>query len=82
MLRTTVRLNSTLLNQAKKLAMERHTSLTAIMAEGLRHVLSLSRANKSSYKLVKLKVFKGTGLRPGVHLDSRSELLDRMDGLA
>jgi len=78
-MRTTVRLDDVLLAEAKKCAADRNTSLTAVIEDALREVLS----RKSPVAPVKgkfsLPTFKGRGLKPGVDLDNTAALLDVME---
>jgi len=79
-MRTTVRLNDSLLTKAKKMALERGTTLTALIDEGLRYVLSLKGKQQAKVRrYTKLKTVKGTGVCENVELDSYASLLDRMD---
>ena len=78
-MRTTIRLDEQLLARAKKAAVESGTTLTAIIEEALREKLA-RRQQRDSRRRVRLKTFKGTGLRPGVDLDDTAALLDLMDG--
>jgi hypothetical protein len=77
-MRTTVRLDEDLLRQAKRLAAEKGTTLTALIDQGLREILS--RGDKApAHKRVSLPTFKGRGLQPRVDLDDTSALLDLME---
>jgi hypothetical protein len=78
-MRTTVRLNDNILRTAKKVAVERHTTLTALIDAGLRYILSLSSETSSPKKNIKLKTVKGSGLKAGVNFDSNSSLLEKME---
>jgi predicted DNA-binding ribbon-helix-helix protein len=80
-MRTTVRLNEHLLDEAKKMAAKRGQTLTALIEEGLRQILQSSKKSASKPH-VKLMTFKGDGLSAGVDLDHTSELLDLMDDRA
>lgn len=77
-MRTTVRLDEHLLAEAKKRAAESGTTLTAVLEQALRESLARRSAVPKS-RPVRLKTFKGTGLRPGVDLDDSAALLDLMD---
>lgn len=79
-MRTTIRINPRLLAEAKKLAAERGTTLTAIIEDSLRQALSHSEPSPRRTKF-RFPTFKGTGVHPGVDLDDTSSLLDRMEGL-
>ena len=75
-MRTTVRLDDSLLNQAKREARRRHVTLTALIEQGLRLVLAQSRT-KSPRKRVALPVSRArVGVLPGVDLNDSSALSD------
>lgn len=78
MMRTTVRLNDDVLIQAKKLAAETGSTLTAIIEDALRRTLA-ARREKARTKAPKFTTFGGRGLRPGVDLDDSAALLDLME---
>jgi hypothetical protein len=79
-LRTTIRLEESLIEQAKAEAARRNTTLTSLIEEGLHRVI------KDAYKPVKRKkivvpVSKRTGgTWPGIDINNSAELLDIMDG--
>jgi hypothetical protein len=76
-MRTTVRLDDALLDQAKREAARRHATLTALIEQGLRLVLVQSRSVRRR-KRVTLPVSKvGGGTLPGIDLNDTSRLLDR-----
>ena len=78
-MRTTIRLDDQLLVEAKKLAAERGTTLTAIIEDSLRQ--SLARTEPTSRRgKFHFPTFKGGGLQPHVDLDDSASLLDRMEG--
>ena len=76
-MRTTIRLDDALLDKAKRAALERGTTLTAVIEDALRRALAASPA--PSREPVSLPTFRGDGLRPGVDLDDTAALLDVMD---
>jgi hypothetical protein len=81
-MRTTINLPDDLILQAKKAALEAHTTLTEIVANALRVALAKPR-RKSRGNKTDLSTFtygKG-GVRPGVDLSDTSALLDLMDGI-
>ena len=78
-MRTTVRLNDNILRTAKKVAVERHTTLTALIDAGLRYILNLSLDKPRARKTIKLKTFGSGGLKMGVNLDSNADLLAKME---
>lgn len=79
-MRTTVRLEDALLEQAKGEAARRGKTLTALIEQGLRLALAEPRRKRVRPR-VKLPVCGlGGGVLPGVDLDDGSALLDRMEG--
>lgn len=60
------------------LALKTGRTLTAVIEDALKEALARHKAYKSK-KPVKLKTFKGTGLKPGVDLDNSAELLEIME---
>jgi len=78
-MRTTVRLNDQLLAEAKKRAAETGTTLTAVLEQALRESLA-RRSAPPRAKRVRLKTFKGSGVRARVDLDDTASLLDLMEG--
>jgi len=79
-MRTTIRLEDSLLEQAKREAARRGETLTALIERGLRLVLALPR-KRPRRKQVKLPVCrKGGGVLPGVDLDDSASLLDVLEG--
>ena len=79
-MRTTVRLDDALLDQAKREASRRGLTLTALLEQGLR--LTLAQARPAQHRTtVSLPVCRlGGGTCPGVDLDDSAALLDLMEG--
>jgi hypothetical protein len=77
-MRTTIYLPDDLLAQAKKLAAESRTSVTALIEDALKERLARRKRNPKS-KAVKLTTYGVGGLLPGVDLDDTSALLDLME---
>lgn len=77
-MRITIRLNDQLLISAKRLAHDTGTSLTAVIEDALRQLLT-RRAIKQPRNRVKLTTASGHGLRPGVDLDGSAALLAFME---
>ena len=76
--RTTIRLPTDLLRQAKKQAAQENRTLTSLIEEGLRLVLSHRSAKPR--RRVNLPVSKANGgTLPGVDIDDNSALLERME---
>jgi hypothetical protein len=79
-MRTTVRLDEGLLEQAKREARRRGTTLTALLEQGLRLMLRKPQSGARRTR-VQLSVSRATGgTLPGVDLDDTASLMDRMDG--
>ena len=80
-MRTTVRLDDALLDQARREAQRRGETLTALIEKGLR--LELAHAKPAPQRpKVAIPVFRGgKGLQPGVDLNNSAALLDIMEGL-
>lgn len=77
-MRTTVRLDEHLLAEAKKYAAESGRTLTALLEDALRDTLARRRARPKRAR-VRLKTFKGDGVRPGIDLDESAALLETME---
>lgn len=79
-MRTTITIDDALLTEAKERAARRGVTLRAVIEDAVRE--SFSRAREAhDRELPTLPTFRGTGLLPGVDLDSNSALLDLMDGI-
>jgi hypothetical protein len=78
MRRTTVRLDDKLLSDVKRHAAQTGRTVTAVIEDALRRTLAVER-DGSIARPKRLPVFKGTGLRSGVSLDSNAALRDAMD---
>jgi hypothetical protein len=79
-LRTTVRLDENLLENAKKQAALQNRTLTSLIEEGLRTVLASSRVPTPRKKVVLPVSRAGGGVMPGVNLNNSAELLDILEG--
>lgn len=77
-MRTTIRLDERLLREAKQFAARNGRTLTAVVDDALRQLLSRTAA-KPPRVAYRIRPFKGTGLAPGVDLDDSAALLDRME---
>ncbi len=80
-MRTTVRLDDGLLDQARREAERRGTTLTALIEHGLRLAILPPQPVARSAR-VRLPVSRArSGLIAGTDLDDSAALLDRMDGI-
>lgn len=78
-MRTTIRLDDTLLRRAKKHAAEQGATFTDVVHEALQAYLA--RPAAGSGRPLDLPVSGRGGLQPGVDLDDSARLYDLMDGL-
>lgn len=78
-MRTTVRLDDALLEQARKEAARRGTTLTALIEEGLKHALRQPHARANRAPIVLPECRAGGGTLPGIDLDDSAALLDRLE---
>lgn len=78
MMRTTIRLNERLLQEAKRHALETGRTLTALIEDALREALARARYG-GSRKVMHLETYRGGGLQPGVDLDDSASLLGLME---
>jgi hypothetical protein len=79
-MRTTVRLDDALLEQAKREASRRGETLTALIENGLRLVLSQRRTASRRPRVVLPVCRAGGGVLPGVDLNDSAALVDLMEG--
>jgi len=80
-MRTTVRLDDGLLDQARREAQRRGTTLTALIEQGLRLAILPPTPVERSAR-IRLPVSRArSGLIAGVDLDDSSAVLDRIDGV-
>ena len=78
-MRTTIRLDGPLLDEAKQYAAESGRTLTAVIEDALREALARRKQTVKRRK-VRLPTFPGGRLQPGADLDDTSALLDLMEG--
>ncbi len=79
-MRTTVRLDDRLLDQARREAARSGQTLTALIERGLRLVLARPHRSRER-RLVDLPVCtQGGGVLPGIDLDDSASLLDAVEG--
>lgn len=77
-MRTTVRLDDRLLAETKELAARSGRTLTAVIEDALREMLSRRKRGPEPAR-VELPTFSGSGLLPGVDLDDSASLLELME---
>ncbi len=78
-MRTTLQINDQIYHKAKQLAAKTHRTLTAVIEDALRETISRRAVLHPKSSRIKLPIFDGKGLQPGVDLDDNSALLDLMD---
>jgi hypothetical protein len=79
-MRTTIRLDDTLLDRARREAERRGETLTSLIERGLRLVLA-GPQQRTQRRRVELPVCReGGGTLPGVDLDDGAALLDVVEG--
>jgi len=79
-MRTTVRLDDALLENAKREAARRGETLTTFIEKGVRLVLAQHPAPRKRRRIVLPVSRAGGGVRPGIDLNNSAALLDIMDG--
>ena len=77
-MRTTINLPDDLMAKLKRSAVERGSTVTALIEEALRQSLASRRPAKRAGK-VRLPVYGKRGVLPGVDLDDSAALLDLID---
>jgi len=77
-MRTTLNLDDNLMRVAKRRAAETGRTLSSMIETALREIIEQEKKTKHSYRLRWVTV-KG-GVQPGVDLDDRDALIDRMEG--
>jgi hypothetical protein len=78
-MRTTISIEDSLLQKAKKISYERRCSLRTVIEDALRAAFAKERKPSRSGPPRPLKTFKGTGVQPGIDLSSSAALLDAME---
>ncbi len=76
-MRTTIRIDESLLQQAKQIAARRKKTLSAIIEDALRELFARQQA-ATQREPVHLITFTGKGLQPGVDLDDSAAVSDVM----
>ena len=80
-MRITVRLDDQLHAEVKRLANRTGRTLSAVIQDALREML-LRRRQAARTEWVCLPADRGSGLRPGVNLDSSAKLLNLMERIS
>jgi hypothetical protein len=78
-MRTTLNLDDELMRTVKRIAADTGRTITSLVEEALRELVRRERGSSAKERL-QWKVVKG-GAQPGVDLDDRDALIDRMEGL-
>lgn len=78
LMRTTIVMDDNLLRDARQAAARTGRTLSGVIADALREVLSRT-ARPAKAVPVRLPTVGGNGVRPGVNLDSNAALLDLME---
>jgi hypothetical protein len=78
-MRTTITIEDSLLQKAKKISRERRCSLRHVIEDALRAAFAKSHKGRRAQVPQPLKTFKGSGVQPGIDLSSSSALLDAME---
>jgi len=76
-MRTTINLDDHLLVQIKELAAKNGQTMTSVIEDALRRVVSPRET--AGRKKIHLTTVNGKGIRPGIDLDDSASLLDFMD---
>jgi hypothetical protein len=79
-LRTTVRLEESLLEQAKAVAAQQNKTLTSLIEEGLHMAIKEAYRPTPRKKIVLPVSTRGGGPLPGVDISNSADLLDIMEG--
>jgi predicted transcriptional regulator len=77
-MRTTIRLDDSLLVEIKQLAARSDRTLTSVIEDALREMLARQRTTEER-EPVRLATVSGGGLQPGVDLDDSAALLSLME---
>jgi hypothetical protein len=77
-MRTTVRLDDTLMRRAKRHATDTRRTLTQLIADGLLMLMEREQSTQSPRR-VKLPVFHGDGVYDGVDVNRHASVLEQMD---
>lgn len=77
-MRTTLRINDSLLTEAKQVALDRGRTLTEVVEDALRFFLHQQKCKQTAKKPFTFPIVAG-GVQPGVDLSNNAALADLMD---
>lgn len=78
-MRTTVRLDESLMRSVKSYAAENGRTLTSVVEDALRRLLNEELHRDAGASPVDVVVFTGSGTRPGIEIDDRGTWQHLMD---
>ena len=76
--KTTIRLDLSLIAEVKRLAATTNRTLTAVIEDALRELVAQQRRRIT--RSVGLTIVDGNGVSPGVEIDDTAALINVMDG--
>ena len=79
-MRTTISIEDSLLEKAKQVALSRSCTLSDVVEDALRQAIAALPKLNGPALVRPLLTFQGTGVRPGVGLNSTESLLEVMEG--
>lgn len=80
LMRTTLTIDDSIMNSAKRQAANEGRPLKDVIGDALRLGLAMLAKSQKSRGKFKLTMVDGRGVRPGVKLDDRNALFDLLDG--
>lgn len=78
-MRTTISIEDSLLERARKASLQRSCSLGEVIEDALRATLAAQPKSGDKRSVEPLKTYRGSGLQPGVDLAASGSLLEIMD---
>lgn len=78
-MRTTINLDDRLLEEIKRIGVERRVSVSTVVNEALKQALFTAKPAAQPETEPPLKTFQGDGLQPGVDLCDSAGLIERME---
>jgi hypothetical protein len=79
-MRTTISIEDSLLEQARKVSLLRSCTLGEVIEDSLRETLSVQAKTARKAPGKPIKTYGGAGLQPGIDLSSAASLLESMEG--